>query len=80
MQNYTGSTIFMATHIVSSFSIKNQWNFKFIRWANSQWDYNNDQKHLFNKAPFIFNDRLQSTLESFTGGMQYFLRDQGTFS
>ena len=31
-------------------------------------------------APFIFNDRLQSIVESFTRGTQYFLRDQGTFS
>ena len=35
--------------------------------------------HLFNMAPFIFNDKVQTTLESFTGGMQYFLRDQGPF-
>ena len=40
----------------------------------------NNQKHLFNMAPFIFNDRLQSTLESFTGSKQYFLRDQSPFS
>ena len=31
-------------------------------------------------APFIFNDRLQSTLEKFTGSTQYFLGDQGPFS
>ena len=57
-RHYIGSAIFMATHILSSFSIKNQRNWKFIRWANSQWHYNNNQKHLFNMAPFIFSDRL----------------------
>ena len=77
---YTGSAIFMATHILSSFSIKIHRNWKFIRWAYSQWQYNNKQKHLSNMANFIFNDRLHSTLESITGGTQYFLRDQGQFS
>ena len=70
----------MATHILSSFSIKNQQTWKIIRWAYSQWHYNINQKHLFNTARFIFNDRLQSTLESFTGGTQYLLREQGLFS
>ena len=70
----------MARHILSSLSIKKQWNLKFIRWADSQWHYNNNQKHLCNMALFIFNDRLQFTMERFTGGTQYFLRDQGPFS
>ena len=31
-------------------------------------------------APFIINDRLQSTVKSFHGNTQYFLWDQGPFS
>ena len=64
--------------ILSSFSIKI--NKIIIRWAFSQWHYNNNQKHLFNMALFICNERLHSTLESCTGSTQYFLRDQGPFS
>ena len=29
--------------------------------------FNNNYQHLFDMAPIIFNDRLQSALESFTG-------------
>ena len=54
----TGSAIFIAMHILPSFSIKNQQNWKFIRWDSSQWHYNNNQKHLFNMANIIFNDTL----------------------
>ena len=50
---YTGSAIFMATHILSSFSIKNQQILKFIRLTYCQWHYNNNQTHLFNMAPLF---------------------------
>ena len=36
---------------------------------------NNNYQHLFDKAPIIFNDRLQSDLESFTGVTHYILGD-----
>ena len=36
---------------------------------------NNNYQHLFDMAPIIFNDRLQSALESFTGVMHYVLGD-----
>ena len=35
----------------------------------------NNYQHLFDKAPIIFNDRLQSDLESFTGVTHYILGD-----
>ena len=34
---------------------------------------NNNYQHLFDMAPIIFNDRLQSALESFTEVMHYIL-------
>ena len=49
----TGFAIFMATHILSSFS-KKQRNWKFIRLAYNQWHYNNNQNHLFNMDPPLF--------------------------
>ena len=36
---------------------------------------NNNYQHLFDMAPIIFNDRLQSSLESFTGGIHHILGD-----
>ena len=36
---------------------------------------NNNYQHLFDMAPIIFNDRLQSALESFTGGTHHILGD-----
>ena len=36
---------------------------------------NNNYQHLFDMAPIIFNDRLQSALESFTGVTHYILGD-----
>ena len=40
---------------------------------------NNSYQHLFDMAPIIFNDRLQSALESFTGVMHYILGDYVPF-
>ena len=36
---------------------------------------NNNDQHLFDIPPLIFNDRLQSALESFTGVMHHILED-----
>ena len=36
---------------------------------------NNNYQHLFDMAPIIFNDRLLSALESFTGGTHHILED-----
>ena len=78
-QRGTGSAIFMAMHILSSFTIKNREIENLLDGLIAN-DIINNQKHLFNISPFIFNDRLQSTLESLPGGTQYFLRNQGQFS
>jgi hypothetical protein len=37
---------------------------------------NNSQTYMFSLTILIFKDSLQSMQESFTGGMQHFLRDQ----
>ena len=76
----TGSAIFIATHILSSFSIKPSEIENLLDGFRANDTIEQWSKHLFNMATFIFNDRLQSTLESFTGGNQYFLRDQYPFS
>ena len=36
---------------------------------------NNNYQHLFDMALIIFNDKLQSALESFTGGTHHILED-----
>ena len=40
---------------------------------------NNNYQHLFNMSPIIFNDKLKSSLESFTGGTHYILGGQVPF-
>ena len=41
---------------------------------------NKYQQHLFNFSSLVFNNSLQSTLESFTCGTQFFLGSQVLFS
>ena len=81
VQRIYGSAIFMTRHILSSFSIKKQ-EIKILLDGLIANDTITIIKRIYSIyfLAFIVNDRLQSTLESFTGGNQYFLSDQGPFS
>ena len=75
--NYTGSAKFIATHILTWFSNKNEENWKFIATANSQ--ITCKSIHLSFITSIIFNNLLQSPLKSIVRGTQNFLWNQGPF-
>ena len=76
---YTGSAKFMATHIWTWFSNKNEENWKFIAAAYSQITCKSIHLSFIQYGLLFFNNLLKSPLKGIVRGTQNFLGDQGLF-